>query len=300
MPREQTTFDVHQCWLQAQKEAQYYRKVAEETGKKALRRIEQLEELIARNKESEQELARLLEKVKESNQDLSDFVYIVSHDLREPLRKITLFGSILNESIADGLSEDDAQSLAIMIDGTQRMQEMIDALLLYSRVTTKAAPFVSVDLYEIIKQLHSFELAVLLEEKNVIMDISDTLPTVLADPVQIRQLLQNLIANGTKYQATGSQPRIAIRAIPIDSNMARIEVVDNGIGIESVHQKNIFTMFKRVHTNNEYEGTGVGLAVCKKIVKRHGGQIGVDSELGEGATFWFTLPISSSETVGCK
>ncbi len=280
---------------QTRKEALYYRQVAEETGRRTLRRLEQLETLIAQEKQTEKELAGLLEKVKESNNELSDFTYVASHDLREPLRKITCFGSMLSESLSDSLSEEDAESLEIVIDGARRMQEMIDALLQYSRVTTDAAVFQRVSLHELIRQLQEFELAVLLEERQVVLDVCEPLPELEGDPVQIRQLLQNLVANGVKYQPREGEPRIRIAAQPAGHGMVRVEISDNGIGIEPACQAHVFAMFKRLHPRSEYEGTGVGLAVCRKIVKRHGGQIGVSSELGRGSTFWFTLPAAAPE-----
>ncbi|UCD50979.1 MAG: hypothetical protein JSW27_26075 [Phycisphaerales bacterium] len=280
---------------QAEKEALYYRAVAEETGKKALRRVEQLEELIAQKKQAEKDSADLLDRVRQSNEELSEFAHVVSHDLREPLRKIICFGSILNESLGATLSEEDADSLAIMIDGAARMQKMIDALLLYCRITHRLAESQAVDLNQIVEQLRDFELAVLLDEKEVVMEVPQTLPTVEGDGAQIRELLQNLTANGIKYQPGNAVPRIRITASAADHGMVRIEVTDNGIGIESACQENVFAMFKRVHHGNMYEGTGVGLAICKKIVKRHGGRIGVESQLGEGSTFWFTLPLAESK-----
>jgi signal transduction histidine kinase len=289
MTQECGESELQQRLREAEKEASYYRTVAEETGRKTLRRVEQLEQLVAQKKQAEKELAGLLDKVKESNEELSDFAHVVSHDLREPLRKITCFGSILAESLRGSLLGEDAESLDIMIDGADRMRKMIDALLAYSRVTRQRVKLESVDLNQIVQQLRDFELAVLLDEKQVVFDVSEPLPIVQGDPVQISELLQNLIANGVKYQPKGAIPRITITARDAENGMVRVAVIDNGIGIESARQQNAFAMFKRVHTQGDYEGTGVGLAVCKKIIKRHGGQIGVESEPGQGSTFWFTL-----------
>jgi signal transduction histidine kinase len=162
--------------------------------------------------------------------------------------------------------------------------------LTYSRVSSKTCSAEKVNLNDIVKQLSQLELSVLLEEKHTTLDVPQPLPEVDVDPVQIRQLMQNLIANGMKYQVKDNVPRITITSRPAADGMVRINVTDNGIGIAPEFQQAIFVMFKRLHTRNEYEGTGIGLAVCKKIVERHGGQIGVESEPGKGSTFWFTVP----------
>lgn len=252
---------------------------------------------VTRQKNTEQTMKQLnndleetIGKVEEANDNLKRFVYVASHDLREPLRKITAFGSILKDSIVDKIGEDDVENLNYMIDGAERMSQMIEGLLSYSRVSTKAKPSETVDLDEVLKQLKELELAVLIEEKNVTVEVPQQMPDVNADPVQLRQLLQNLIANGIKYQPKDTSPKITVTARQTDNDMVRVEVTDNGIGIKPEDKEAVFEMFRRLHSRNEYEGTGIGLAVCKKIVERHGGQIGVESEYGKGSTFWFTVP----------
>jgi hypothetical protein len=245
------------------------------------------------NGELEQTVARL----EETNQELKNFVYIASHDLREPLRKISAFGSMLQKSLEGKVVDDDAENLNFMIDGATRMSKMIEGLLVYSRVSTKAHSAEKVNLNDIIEQLSQLELSVSIEEKNAIIEVPQPLPEVEADPVQIRQLMQNLISNGMKYQAKGNAPQITISSQPAADEMVRINIADNGIGIAPEFQQAIFVMFKRLHSKSEYEGTGIGLAVCKKIVTRHGGQIGVDSEPGKGSTFWFTLPTADQTKV---
>jgi len=254
---------------------------------------------ITERKKAEEERERLnkelesaVDKLEEANTELKNFVYIASHDLREPLRKITAFGSMLENSLRGKITDDDAENLRFMIEGAARMTSMIEGLLAYSRVSTKGRQSENVDLNEIVEQLRHLELSVLLEEKDVTVEIPQPLPVVKVDSSQIRQLMQNFIANGIKYQPAGNKPKITITSKPADNDMVRVEVTDNGIGIAPEYQDSVFAMFKRLHTRDEYEGTGIGLAVCRKIVERHGGQIGIDSEKGQGSTFWFTVPVS--------
>ncbi len=257
---------------------------------------EKLKGEIDERKKIEDSLKNVNEKLSQSNQQLQEFTYIASHDLREPTRKISSFGQMLAESLADKLEDDDKENLNFMIEGADRMQKMIEALLTYSRVTTKGVTSEKVDLNEIVEQLKSLELAVKLEETNGIVSIPEPLPVINCDPTQIRQLLQNLISNGMKYQKKDNRPEIIIRANKEDDNMVKITLKDNGIGIKKEQYENVFVMFRRLHSRSEYEGTGIGLAVCKRIVERHGGQIGVDSTYGEGSTFWFTMPMSETST----
>ncbi|HID19566.1 MAG TPA: HAMP domain-containing protein [Methanophagales archaeon] len=234
-------------------------------------------------------------KLERSNKELQDFTYIASHDLREPLRKISAFGQLLQESLKGKLDEDEEENFAFMIDGAMRMQQMVNDLLLYSRVTTKAKPLERVDLNVVIEDLKNVELAIQVEETGGVINVPEPLPPVQADPSQIHQLLQNLIGNGLKYHRKDVPPVITVRGRVVDGNMVRIEVQDNGIGIEERYCANIFGMFKRLHSREDYEGSGIGLAVCKKIVERHGGEIGVESNPGVGSVFWFTLPITIDE-----
>ena len=240
-----------------------------------------------------QEIRKINRKLEEANKELQDFVYIASHDLREPLRKISSFGTLLQDSLKGKLNEDQQENFEFMIDGARRMQDMIDALLTYSRLTTKAKPPEWVDLNKVIEDLKKLELATMLDETRGTIDVPEPLPSVQADPSQMHQLFQNLIGNGLKFHKEGISPEITIRAHDVDNNMIRIEVEDNGIGIDEKYHGQLFTMFRRLHSQDQYEGTGIGLASCKKIVERHGGNIGVKSTLGRGSTFWFTLPRES-------
>jgi len=235
-------------------------------------------------------LEETVTKLEQANQEMEDFIYVASHDLREPLHKIAVFGDMLQKSLQGKLTKDDAENLQYMIEGTLRINNVIGGLLTYAKVNSKSQPPETVDLNEIVKQLQQLELSVVLQEKQVVVEVPQSLPFIEVDPVQIRQLIQNLITNGIKYQKKGNIPHITITSKPASDDMVRVEVKDNGIGIKPEYQQAIFTMFKRLHLRNEYDGTGVGLAICKKIVERHGGQIGVESVLGEGSTFWFTVP----------
>jgi len=237
-----------------------------------------------------QEIRKINRKLEEANKELQDFAYIASHDLREPLRKISSFGTLLQDSLKGKLDDDQQENFEFMIDGARRMQDMIDALLTYSRLTTKAKPFEWVNLNKVIEDLKKLELATMLDETGGIIHVPKPLPSVQADLSQMHQLFQNLIGNGLKFHNEGIPPEIIIRAHEVENNMIRIEVEDNGIGIDEKYHGQLFTMFKRLHSREQYEGTGIGLASCKKIVERHGGNIGIKSTLGKGSTFWFTLP----------
>jgi PAS domain S-box-containing protein len=244
---------------------------------------------ITERKEAEEKMRELNRNLEEANEEMKHFAYIASHDLREPLRKIMSFGSILEKTIKDKIEPEENENLLFVVDAAKRMSTMIDGLLSYSRVSTKGHEFENISLDEIIEGLELYELGMLIEETHTIINIPQPLPTVYADMLQMRQLLQNLIANGIKYQPKGNVPEITITTKPAANDMLRVEITDNGIGISPEYHNSIFGMFKRLHTNKEYEGTGIGLAVCKRIAQRHNGLIGIESQAGKGSTFWFTV-----------
>jgi len=265
-------------------------KEVEEERVKTLNMLNEVNETRKELEKAKNELEETNQKLKTSNKELQDFVYIASHDLREPMRKISSFGQLLQESLDGRLDGDEQENLAFMIDGAIRMQQMIDDLLTYSRLTTKAKPAERVDLKMVIEDLKNVELAIQLEETSGTIRVQEPLPAVQADRSQVHQLFQNLIGNGLKYHRKGIAPEIIVRSRRESDTTIRVEVEDNGIGIEETHYEKIFGMFQRLHSRDEYKGTGIGLAVCKKIVERHGGRIGVYSTIGKGSTFWFTLP----------
>ena len=256
--------------------------------KELSKRRNHLEGLVAEHAAS---LEKSDKKLAQSNTELQEFVYIASHDLREPLRKISSFGELVKDSLSESLKDDDKKNLDFMIAGAEKMSQMVEALSVYSQLSKNDITLSTVDLNEVIGQFNQLEFATLLEETNATIDVPQTLPTVKADKVLIRQLIQILISNGIQYQKPGTAPRIEITAREIGNDNVRIEFKDNGIGIKRDMHQTIFKMFQRVHSNEEYQGTGIGLTVCKKIAEKHGCQIGVDSEEGKGSVFWFTIPL---------
>jgi PAS domain S-box-containing protein len=247
-----------------------------------------------RLKETAAELAR-------SNEELERFASVASHDLQEPLRKIQAFGDRLRAKCGDQLTEQGADYLERMLNAADRMRTLINDLLTFSRVTTRGQPFVPVNLSELVGEILS-DLEVRIEQTAARVEVDD-LPTLDADPTQMRQLFQNLVGNALKFHREGVAPHIRIqvdRRVQVEreesaargSAACHITVRDNGIGFDEKYTGRIFNVFQRLHGRGEYEGTGIGLAVCEKIVKRHGGSITAKSRPGEGAAFIVTLPVS--------
>ena len=200
---------------------------------------------------------------------------------------ISSYAQLLRRRYANKLDTAADEFIGYLVDGTKRMQALINDLLHYSRVGTGAKPLEPVDLETALSDTLK-DLEIRIEDSGGTVT-HEPLPTVQADPVQIRQLLINLIANGIKFHLPGQPPAVSISALR-DGREWRFAVNDNGIGIDPQYFKNLFQIFKRLHSNDEYPGTGIGLAVCKKIVERHGGRIWVESALGQGSSFLFTLP----------
>ncbi len=232
------------------------------------------------------ERRRAEEEIRQSNEELERFAYVASHDLQEPLRMVSSYTQLLAKRYAGRLDEDADDFIGFAVDGANRMHRLINDLLEYSRVGTRGRELEPTDAEEVLKTVLA-DLQVAIEESGARIT-HDPLPTVMADPTQLRQLLQNLIGNALKYRGE-RPPQIHVGCQANGGDEWTISVRDNGIGIDPEHFDRIFQIFQRLHRRNEYSGTGIGLAVCKKIVERHGGRIWVESEPGRGSTFLFTI-----------
>ena len=236
---------------------------------------------------AEREVARYAAELERSNQELEQFAYITSHDLREPLRMVKGYLDLLGRRYRDELDAPAREFIDYAVDGAERMQEMIRALLRLSRVGTRGQAFALADVEDILaRTLKALSRSIADAGAEV---THDPLPTVMADGAQLTQVLQNLIANGIKFCREDVPPRVHVSVQRKEGEWV-FAVVDNGIGIDPEQADRLFQIFQRLHTRDEYEGLGIGLALCRRIVERHGGRIWVESEPGQGATFYFTLP----------
>lgn len=259
---------------------------------------------ITERKRSEAELRTFVEQLERSNRELEDFARVASHDLQEPLRKIQAFGDRLQARCSEALSDQGRDYLERMQQAAHRMQTLINDLLTFSRVTTKAQPFVTVNLTTV-AQAVLVDLEVRIEQTGGYVKL-DELPMIEADPLQMRQLLQNLIVNALKFHRNGEPPVVKLRSqshpelnpgnYPGSNLFCSIIVEDNGIGFDQKYLDRIFTVFQRLHGRTEYSGSGVGLAICRKIAERHNGSITANSTPGQGATFIVTLPLTQANS----
>jgi signal transduction histidine kinase len=238
-------------------------------------------------------------KLERSNRELADFAYVASHDLQEPLRKIEAFGDRLVKKYKATLPEDGQMFVDRMQSAAERMRQLINDLLSYSRVTTNAKPFEIVSLNDVLSGVLS-DLQIRIEESQAAIEIGE-LPTLECDAVQMRQLLQNIIGNALKFRKSDVTPVISIAShfeeahdLPCSGPAVVLTIMDNGIGFDNQFKEQIFTIFQRLHSRNEYEGTGIGLATCRKIVERHRGSIDADGHPGEGSTFVIKLPLEQT------
>jgi light-regulated signal transduction histidine kinase (bacteriophytochrome) len=251
-------------------------------------------------KKMQEQLESKIRELNRSNVELEQFAYVASHDLQEPLRKITAFGDRLRSKFATTLGEEGMMYLERMTSATQRMQLLIDNLLNFSRLTRRNQPFVRSDLNQILLTVLS-DLDLKIEDKQAVIELED-LPEMEVIPSQISQLFNNLINNSLKFSHLEVLPVVKIKAeklsglsrrrLNLDAkhNYWQIQVMDNGIGFEQEYAEKIFIIFQRLYGRSEYEGTGIGLAICKKIVENHGGLISAESSPGNGAVFTIILP----------
>ena len=237
-------------------------------------------------KNREEKEQKFIEELTRSNVELERFAYVSSHDLQEPLRMVTLYSQLLERRYKDRLDSDSDDFIEYIVEGAQRMRLLIDGLLEYSRVNSQTTIFKKVDLETVLDAvIHN--LKIIIDENNVSIS-HNNLPTILGDQNQMLQVFQNLISNAIKFH--GSQPPKINISVKKNEKEWIIAVKDNGIGIDPKYQKQIFEVFKRLHTKQQYPGTGIGLSITQKIILQHGGQIWVESELGKGTTFYFTIP----------
>ena len=241
---------------------------------------------ITERKLLEEQMETTMNELRRSNEELERFAYVSSHDLQEPLRMVTLYSQLLERRYKDSLDSDADDFIEYIVENAKRMKFLIDDLLEYSRVTSQTREFENIDLEIVLEDVLS-NLSIPIVENNVNVT-HDHLPTVFADRNQMMQVFENLITNAIKFRGRES-PKIDISAQKGEKEWI-FAVKDNGIGISPKHQKQIFEVFKRLHTRDEYPGTGIGLSIAQKILERHNGRIWVKSEPGKGSTFNFTIP----------
>jgi len=249
---------------------------------------------ITKRKQAELQLQETIEELKRSNAELQQFAYVTSHDLQEPLRTIASFTQLLERRYKGKLDSDADEFMEYIVDASKRMQQLINDLLEYSRVATKLGEFQPVDVGEVLDtSLNNLKSSI--EENNAEIT-HDKLPTVTADKTQLIQLFQNLIGNAIKFKKPDEPPKIHISSRKDEEKGEYLfAVADNGIGMEPQYAERIFVIFQRLHTREEYQGTGIGLAIVKRIIDRHGGRVWVESELGKGSTFYFTIPVNDGD-----
>ncbi len=241
---------------------------------------------ITERKGAAEALKQTMAELARSNAELEQFAYVASHDLQEPLRMVASYMQLLQRRYQGKLDADADEFIAYAVDGAKRMQALINDLLAYSRVSSRGKPFEPIDCEVVLDEaLANLQMAI--EESDAVI-IRDPLPTVMADGTQLMQLFQNLIGNGIKFQ-NGRAPHVHV-STERQAGEWVFSVCDNGIGIDPRYHERVFAVFRRLHTREEYPGTGIGLAICKRIVERHGGRIWVESQSGEGSTFHFAIP----------
>ncbi|OHB59704.1 MAG: hypothetical protein A2173_05610 [Planctomycetes bacterium RBG_13_44_8b] len=286
------------------------RKKAEEEMQQAYNQLEldvtnrtsELSREVAERKKTEHELQELnaelemtINRLTAANHELEQFAFITSHHLREPVRKISMFGKLLINSLADKLDNDQHENLNFMIDGAAKIEQMVKGLKLYFQVSTEKMEFEDIDLNLIVENIKGLNLADELEQTNASILVPEKLPMVSGCPIKLHQVIEQIIANGIRYRQKDAPSEIIIRAYRENGDTARIEIADNGIGVKEEHLQNVFDPFRRLQIEQETESVGIGLTVCKKIIERHNGLMGIKSVYGKGTTIWFTLPLAADE-----
>jgi PAS domain S-box-containing protein len=287
-------------WIGAMADIDDQKRQAENLEHMVRRRTAALLEQIEERRRAEQQVQAVATELQRSNAELEQFAYVASHDLQEPLRKIQAFGDRLKVKVREELPETGREYVDRMLNSAGRMRRLIDDLLTFSRVTTQPRAFVRIKLAEVVDEVVS-DLSERIEQAGGDVRVGE-LPEIDADPTQMRQLFQNLIANAVKFQRPGVPPVVEIEGELVAESpkpntigeplpICQLTIRDNGIGFDEKYLDRIFQVFQRLHGRGEYEGTGIGLAICRKIVERHGGAITARSRLGEGTAFVVTLPI---------
>ena len=266
-----------------------------QTALKARQRQYEVRDLLANlqelNRNLEQRVADRTAQLERSNKDLEQFAYVASHDLQEPLRVVTLFLQLLKDQYKAQLDDKAREYIGHAFDGANGMSAMIKALLAYARAGSQGVSPTVLDLRGVVEYVKA-NLRAAIEESNAEIT-SDPMPTVTADGPQMQQLLLNLVGNALKFRQEGRRTEVHIGVSQEAGNWV-FQVKDNGIGIDPKQMDRAFLLFQRLQSREKYPGSGIGLAICKKIVERHGGQIWVESEPGKGSTFFFTIPVASA------
>jgi light-regulated signal transduction histidine kinase (bacteriophytochrome) len=263
------------------------RELADDIEAMRLRITDELSEVVR----ARTELAEKAAALEQSNTDLEQFAYVASHDLQEPLRKVSNFCQLLERQYSDQLDDRALQYIGFAVDGARRMQALIQDLLAFSRVGRTTEGFEPVDLEAVAVEARA-TLENEIEEAGATVTIDPDLPTVEGDSGLLATLFQNLIGNAVKYRSE-QPPAVSLTYEGVVEGMHRIAVADNGIGIDPAYADRIFVIFQRLHVRDAYSGTGIGLAICKKIVEYHSGRIWLDPEPTEGARFWLALPVGA-------
>jgi signal transduction histidine kinase len=276
-----------QKWIlarQASMKMGHLEQMVEERTQELKRTNERLEQEITERKRTEQQQAKLLKEVENINQELKDFAYIVSHDLKAPLRGIKALANWLSTDYADKFDEEGREQMNLLLSRVQRMHNLIDGVLQYSRVGRVKEEWVAVNLNTLVPEV----IDMVAPPQNIAITVENELPTIKCEETRIMQVFQNLLSNAVKH-LDKPQGQIKVNCVEEDG-FWKFSVTDNGPGIEQKHFEEIFKMFKTLSVRDEFENTGVGLTVAKKIVELYNGKIWVESKVGKGSTFFFTLP----------